>query len=135
MLIARLTPRSKRTHARTAIRKFITDHLKTRVGRDAVFVAVVPPSERHGRFYVADGAAPQSKTRRHVAATGIAALETGDYAMTRSPFASTTVTTPAPLRTDTVTVYAVFGVRPVTFLAPQFALVCHTASVPKVPSA
>ena len=50
VLIVHLTPESKLERARTAIRNFVADHLKTRDEKDAALVAFVSPTERQWRF-------------------------------------------------------------------------------------
>jgi type I restriction-modification system DNA methylase subunit len=50
VLIVHLTTESKLERARTAIRNFVADHLKTRDGKDAALVAFLSPSERSWRF-------------------------------------------------------------------------------------
>lgn len=50
VLIVHLTNESKLERARTAIRNFVADHLKTRDEKDAAFVAFVSPTEQHWRF-------------------------------------------------------------------------------------
>ncbi|MFH1768587.1 MAG: DNA methyltransferase, partial [Candidatus Omnitrophota bacterium] len=50
ILIVHLTNESKLERARTAIRNFVADHLKTRDERDAALVAFVSPSEATWRF-------------------------------------------------------------------------------------
>jgi len=50
VLIVHLTSESKLERARTAIRNFVADHLKTRDERDAALVAFVSPSETTWRF-------------------------------------------------------------------------------------
>lgn len=50
VLIVHLTNESKLEHARTAIRNFVADHLKTRDEKDAALVAFVSPSETTWRF-------------------------------------------------------------------------------------
>ena len=50
VLIVHLTNESKLERARTAIRNFVADHLKTRDEKDAALVAFVSPTERHWRF-------------------------------------------------------------------------------------
>jgi hypothetical protein len=49
VLVVHLINDSKLEHARSALRNFIADHLKTR-DRNAALVAFVTPSERHWRF-------------------------------------------------------------------------------------
>jgi len=50
VLIVHLTSESKLERARTAIRNFVADHLKTRDEKDAALVAFVSPSETTWRF-------------------------------------------------------------------------------------
>jgi len=50
VLIVHLTHESKLERARTAIRNFVADHLKTRDEKDAALVAFVSPSEKTWRF-------------------------------------------------------------------------------------
>ena len=50
VLIVHLTAESKLERARTAIRNFVADHLKTRDNKDAALVAFVSPTERQWRF-------------------------------------------------------------------------------------
>ena len=50
VLIVHLTTESKLERARTAIRNFVADHLKTRDEKDAALVAFVSPTERQWRF-------------------------------------------------------------------------------------
>jgi hypothetical protein len=50
VLIVHLTKESKLERARTAIRNFVADHLKTRDEKDAALVAFVSPTERQWRF-------------------------------------------------------------------------------------
>jgi type I restriction-modification system DNA methylase subunit len=50
VLVVHLTNESKLERARTAIRNFVADHLKTRDEKDAALVAFVSPTERHWRF-------------------------------------------------------------------------------------
>ncbi len=50
VLIVHLTAKSKLERARTAIRNFVADHLKTRDEKDAALVAFVSPSEATWRF-------------------------------------------------------------------------------------
>lgn len=50
VLVVHLTSGSKLERARTAIRNFVADHLKTRDNKDAALVAFVSPSERQWRF-------------------------------------------------------------------------------------
>ncbi len=50
VLIVHLTKESKLERARTAIRNFVADHLKTRDEKDAALVAFVSPSETTWRF-------------------------------------------------------------------------------------
>ena len=50
VLIVHLTKESKLERARTAIRNFVADHLKTRDEKDAGLVAFVSPSENTWRF-------------------------------------------------------------------------------------
>ncbi len=50
VLIVHLTNESKLERARTAIRNFVADHLKTRDNKDAALVAFVSPTERQWRF-------------------------------------------------------------------------------------
>jgi len=50
VLIVHLTSESKLERARTAIRNFVADHLKTRDGKDAALVAFVSPTEKQWRF-------------------------------------------------------------------------------------
>ena len=50
VLIVHLTHESKLERARTAIRNFVADHLKTRDEKDAALVAFVSPSETTWRF-------------------------------------------------------------------------------------
>lgn len=50
VLIVYLTSESKLERARTAIRNFVADHLKTRDEKDAALVAFVSPSESTWRF-------------------------------------------------------------------------------------
>jgi len=50
VLIVHLTNESKLERARTAIRNFVADHLKTRDEKDAALVAFVSPTERQWRF-------------------------------------------------------------------------------------
>ncbi len=50
VLIVRLTNESKLERARTAIRNFVADHLKTRDEKDAAIVAFVSPTEKQWRF-------------------------------------------------------------------------------------
>ena len=50
LLIVHLTTESKLERARTAIRNFVADHLKTRDNKDAALVAFVSPTEKHWRF-------------------------------------------------------------------------------------
>ncbi len=49
-MIVHLTNESKLERARTAIRNFVADHLKTRDEKDAALVAFVSPSETTWRF-------------------------------------------------------------------------------------
>src|SRR5581483_4757001 len=49
VLIVHLTAESKLERARTAIRNFVADHLKTRDGKDAALVAFVSPTEKQWR--------------------------------------------------------------------------------------
>jgi type I restriction-modification system DNA methylase subunit len=50
VLIVHLTAESKLERARTAIRNFVADHLKTRDEKDAALVAFVSPTEKQWRF-------------------------------------------------------------------------------------
>ena len=50
VLIVHLTTESKLERARTSIRNFVADHLKTRDEKDAALVAFVSPSENTWRF-------------------------------------------------------------------------------------
>ncbi len=50
VLIVHLTKESKLERARTAIRNFVADHLKTRDEKDAALVAFVSPTEQQWRF-------------------------------------------------------------------------------------
>ncbi len=50
VLIVNLTKESKLARARTAIRNFVADHLKTRDGKEAALVAFISPSEKSWRF-------------------------------------------------------------------------------------
>jgi hypothetical protein len=50
VLVVHLTHESKLERARTAIRNFVADHLKTRDEKDAALVAFVSPSETTWRF-------------------------------------------------------------------------------------
>ncbi len=50
ILIVYLTERYKLERARTAIRNFVADHLKTRDEKDAALVAFVSPTKREWRF-------------------------------------------------------------------------------------
>src|SRR5881396_2488191 len=50
VLIVHLTNESKLERARTAIRNFVADHLKTRDEKDAALVAFVSPTEKQWRF-------------------------------------------------------------------------------------
>src|SRR5436305_2037923 len=50
VLIVHLTTESKLQRARTAIRNFVADHLKTRDAKDAALVAFISPTEKHWRF-------------------------------------------------------------------------------------
>jgi hypothetical protein len=50
VLVVHLTSESKLERARTAIRNFVADHLKTRDEKDAALVAFVSPTERQWRF-------------------------------------------------------------------------------------
>src|SRR5438445_6100200 len=50
VLIVHLTKQSKLERARTAIRNFVADHLKTRDEKDAALVAFVSPTETTWRF-------------------------------------------------------------------------------------
>lgn len=50
VLIVHLTTQSKLGRARTAIRNFVADHLKTRDNKDAALVAFVSPTEKQWRF-------------------------------------------------------------------------------------
>ncbi len=50
VLVVHLTTESKLERARTAIRNFVADHLKTRDEKDAALVAFVSPTERQWRF-------------------------------------------------------------------------------------
>jgi type I restriction-modification system DNA methylase subunit len=50
VLIVHLTAESKLERARTAIRNFVADHLKTRDGKDAALVAFISPTEKQWRF-------------------------------------------------------------------------------------
>ena len=50
VLIVHLTTGSKIERARTAIRNFVADHLKTRNNKDAALVAFVSPTEKQWRF-------------------------------------------------------------------------------------
>ena len=50
MLIVHLTTESKLERARTSIRNFVADHLKTRDEKDAALVAFVSPTESNWRF-------------------------------------------------------------------------------------
>ena len=50
VLIVHLTSESKLERARTAIRNFVADHLKTRDEKEAALVAFVSPTERQWRF-------------------------------------------------------------------------------------
>ena len=50
VLIVHLTNESKLERARTAIRNFVADHLKTRDEKDAALVAFVSPTETQWRF-------------------------------------------------------------------------------------
>src|SRR6266478_8815560 len=50
VLVVHLTTESKLERARTAIRNFVADHLKTRDEKDAALVAFVSPTEQQWRF-------------------------------------------------------------------------------------
>lgn len=50
VLVVHLTNDSKLERARTAIRNFVADHLKTRDGKDAALAAFVSPTEKQWRF-------------------------------------------------------------------------------------
>ncbi|MCX6873299.1 MAG: Eco57I restriction-modification methylase domain-containing protein [Verrucomicrobia bacterium] len=50
VLVVHLTAESKLERARTAIRNFVADHLKSRNSKDAALVAFVSPNERQWRF-------------------------------------------------------------------------------------
>jgi hypothetical protein len=50
ILIVHLTKDSKLERARTAIRNFVADHLRTRDEKDAALVAFVSPTEKQWRF-------------------------------------------------------------------------------------
>ena len=50
VLIVHLTKESKLERARTAIRNFVADHLKSLDGKDAALVAFVSPTEKQWRF-------------------------------------------------------------------------------------
>ncbi len=50
VLIVHVTAESKLERARTAIRNFVADHLKTRDEKDAALVAFVSPSQKQWRF-------------------------------------------------------------------------------------
>ena len=50
VLIVHLANETKLERARTAIRSFVADHLKTRAEKDAALVAFVSPTERQWRF-------------------------------------------------------------------------------------
>ncbi|MBA2526100.1 MAG: Eco57I restriction-modification methylase domain-containing protein [Pyrinomonadaceae bacterium] len=50
VLVVHLTNESKLERARTAIRNFVADHLKTRDNKDAALVAFVSPTEKQWRF-------------------------------------------------------------------------------------
>ncbi len=50
VLVVRLADDSKLERARTALRNFVADHLKTRDEKDAALVAFVSPDERQWRF-------------------------------------------------------------------------------------
>jgi hypothetical protein len=50
VLVVHLTDESKLERARTAIRNFVADYLKTRDEKDAALVAFVSPTERQWRF-------------------------------------------------------------------------------------
>ncbi len=50
VLVVHLTHASKLERARTALRNFVADHLKTREEKDAALVAFVSPSETTWRF-------------------------------------------------------------------------------------
>ncbi|MGA2623116.1 MAG: hypothetical protein ABSF91_04620 [Bacteroidota bacterium] len=50
VLVVHLTNDSKLERARTAIRNFVADHLKTRDEKDAALVAFVSPTEKQWRF-------------------------------------------------------------------------------------
>jgi len=50
LLIVHLTKQSKLERARTSIRNFVADHLKTRDEKDAALVAFVSPTEKQWRF-------------------------------------------------------------------------------------
>jgi hypothetical protein len=50
VLVVHLTSESKLEHARTAIRNFVADHLKTRDEKDAALVAFVAPTDNTWRF-------------------------------------------------------------------------------------
>ena len=50
VLIVNLTAESKLGRARTAIRNFVADHLKTGDGKDAALVAFISPTEKQWRF-------------------------------------------------------------------------------------
>lgn len=50
VLIVHLANEAKLERARTAIRNFVADHLKTRAEKDAALVAFVSPTERQWRF-------------------------------------------------------------------------------------
>ena len=50
MLVVHLANESKLERARTAIRNFVADHLKTRGEKEAALVAFVSPTERQWRF-------------------------------------------------------------------------------------
>ena len=50
VLIVHLTAESKLERARTAIRNFVADHLKTGDGKDAALVAFISPTEKQWRF-------------------------------------------------------------------------------------
>jgi hypothetical protein len=50
VLVVHLTDESKLERARTAIRNFVADHLKTRDEKEAALVAFVSPTEQQWRF-------------------------------------------------------------------------------------
>ncbi len=66
VLIVHLTNESKLERARTAIRNFVADHLKTRDEKEAALVAFVSPTEKQWRFsYVKMDYATVQKESRH----------------------------------------------------------------------